>query len=66
VDKITKREIRAAQKELDQAILHMIEAEIILKRHKNDDDVYQVLCLIPITGAERARGWLREVKTEEG
>ena len=65
MNKITKREIRAVQKEQDQAIAHMIEAETILNRHKGDDGVYQVLCLIPITGTKRAIGWLREIPVQK-
>lgn len=63
--KITKVEIEAARQELERAMLHMMEADRILKPHANDDGVYQVLCLIPTTGAKRAMGWLREIPVQK-
>jgi hypothetical protein len=62
---ITKPEIEAARLELKQAMTHLTEAERILKPYAGDTAVYQVMCLIPITGTKRAIGWLREIPVQK-
>lgn len=63
---ITPREIHAAQAAMERAVVQLMEADKILSPHHGDPDVYQVLCLVPISGVQRAIGWLRSIKSEGG
>lgn len=58
--------IKAVEQHIGRAILHLDEASNILGKFLDDDAVYQVWCLVPVSQAQRALSWLKEVKPMEG
>lgn len=63
---MNKLAIQAVEQHIRQAILHLDEASNILGKFLDDDAVYQVWCLVPVSGAQRVLSWLKTIKTTEG
>lgn len=57
--------IQSVRHELEQALVHLTQASDLLARYLNDNDVYQIWCLIPVSGVRRLLSWLKAIKPEE-
>lgn len=58
--------IEVVRHELEQALVHLTQASDVLARYLDDDQVYQVWCLTPISGVERTLYYLRALSPKDG
>lgn len=57
--------IEVVRHELEQALVHLTQASDVLARYIDDNDVYQLWVLVPVSAVERLLSWLKALALKE-